>query len=254
MSMFYNTYAIVLDSIDYGESDRIVKFYTIDYGKISGIAKGAKRSKKRFVNSLEPFSHVKLIFAQKPNAGLARVDQCELINGFHSIKKNIEIIAAASYFVELLSEMVREGQKNQKVFDLVLKFLKHLNDGKEPDTLTRFFEIRLLSMLGYLPHLDKCVVCKKLPDEDLKIYFSSAKGGVVCQSCITSAEPRVSISLGTAKSLSLAANASMEGLNRLILSSHAKKEGALVLEDFIKYQLGKELKSKKFMEKIKCEM
>jgi len=178
MSALYKTSALVLNSTDYGESDRIVNFYTMDYGKICGIAKGAKRSKKRFVNSLESFSFVKLIFAKKQGAGLARIDQCELIDGFHNIKKDLETITAASYFVELLSEMVREWQRNTKAFELILNFLRMLDDGREPETFSRFFEVKLLTILGYQPHLDKCTVCKYAPDADTIIYFSSAKGGI----------------------------------------------------------------------------
>ncbi|MBI5683341.1 MAG: DNA repair protein RecO [Deltaproteobacteria bacterium] len=250
MSHLYTTSAILLNSIDYGESDRIVNFYTIDFGKMGGIAKGAKRSKKRFVNCLEPFSYVKIIFAQKQNASLVRIDQCELIDGFHSIKHSLEAIASGSYFLELLSEMVKEGQKNTRVFELLLNFLKYLDAGREPETLTRFFEIKLLSILGYQPHLDRCVVCKKLVDTDVKIYFSSPKGGIICQSCITPLEPSIPISHGTAKSLALAANAGFEGLSRLTLSFHIKNESARMLEDFIRYQLGKELKSKRFIKEV----
>lgn len=248
----YTTQAVVLNSIDYGESDLIVSFYTLDYGKLSGIAKGAKRSKKRFVNCLDPFSYVKLIFAQRQNDSLARIDQCELLDSFSGIRRNLNTIAVGSYFLELLSEMVREGQKNQKAFELILNFLKYLNIGKDAETFARFFEIKLLSILGYMPHLDKCVVCKNAPAENAKIHFSSAKGGIICQSCIKPYEPKMPICYGTARTLASAAGSSLEGLNRLSLSSHIKKECACIMDNFITYQLGKELKSKGFIKAGIC--
>ncbi|MCP3678475.1 MAG: DNA repair protein RecO, partial [Deltaproteobacteria bacterium] len=86
----YNTTgAIVLNAIDYGESDRIVTFYTTDYGKVAGIAKGARRSRKRFVNKLEPFSHITLTFFHKDGRDLVRVDECRLKENFFKLKNDL---------------------------------------------------------------------------------------------------------------------------------------------------------------------
>lgn len=248
----YTTDAIVLGSIDYGESDRIVTFYTIDYGKVKGIAKGAKRSKHRFVNNLEPFSCIKLLFFQKQGRELVRIEQADILQRFDNLLLNLERLAQGSYCLELLNEMTPDGQKNEEVFELLRNFLERLDTGFDPQTLTICFEIKLLSLLGYYPHLDACVVCKQIPAQDEKLFFSSDKSGMICPRCKGAAKSLIPISLGTVKFFTLAARTDIDKVERLQMPPWAMKECRNVMDDFVRYQLGKELKSKRFLEKIKA--
>jgi len=95
MTGHFTTEAIVLNSIDYGESDRIVTFYTLGFGKVKGIAKGAKNSRKRFVNNLEPFSYIKLLIFQKENRDLSIIEQADIIRRFDKLVFDIERLAFA---------------------------------------------------------------------------------------------------------------------------------------------------------------
>src|SRR3972149_3851703 len=90
MNGHFTTEAIVLNSMDYGESDRIVTLYTLGFGKVRGIAKGAKRSRKRFVNKLEPFSYINLLFFQKHGRELVMIEQAETIRGFNGLLVDME--------------------------------------------------------------------------------------------------------------------------------------------------------------------
>ncbi|MBI5287261.1 MAG: DNA repair protein RecO [Deltaproteobacteria bacterium] len=255
---FHTTQAIVLGSVDYGESDRVVAFYTQDYGRLHGIAKGAKRSRKRFGGTLEPLSYGRLIFVKKREVGLVRVDHWDLLQGFHGIKRDLERIACGSYFLELAREMTREGQRNPQVFHLLLKSLSFLEGRGRSDSLKSIFEMRLLSALGYHPHLDRCVACKQISIR--RPFFSSARGGILCPGC-ANGESRtfkkvrdegalIPITLGTAKTLILMARVALDRITRLSMTPDVMRECTMVLEDFIRYQLGKELKSKRFIECI----
>lgn len=266
----YKTEAIVLNSLDYGESDRILAFYTVDYGKMSGIAKGARRSRRRFVGNLDPMSHIKLGFFHSERSDLVRVEDVTLIEGFSDLKPDIERLSLGYYLLELVSEMTREGQVMERVFDLLLGFLKMLNSGGagyDSPELLRFFEIKLLSVLGYMPHLSGCVVCKGTDGETglgERCFFSSEKGGVVCAGCAAKLGPGpgaatvarapqglMPVSLSTIKVLSAAARFDPEKLARLKPNRAFLKEGERLLDDFIKHQIGKELKTKRFMAKLK---
>lgn len=245
---YRKTDAVILNSTDYGESDRIITFYTRDYGKLKGIAKGARRSKKRFVGNLEPASCVRLVFFQTGKSELVRVEAIALAEGYDLLKDDIERYARACYALELTNEMTGEGMKNADFFDTLTGFLRLLDEGDGRGML-RFFEIKALALSGYLPHLEGCAACKAGHGGEM-LFFSSEKGGVICRKCAAFLKNIIPLSAGTAGFLSMAARLKVEKLKRLMPGPIVLEECERVLSDFIRYQLGKELKSKKFMEKM----
>ena len=246
----YRAEAVILNSFDYGESDRILTFYTLEYGKIKAIAKGARRSRRRFVGNLEPTSLVRIIFFHSDKSDLVRVDDATLLEGFNTLKADIDLLSHGCYFVELASELTREGVAMPHIFRLLAGFLKMLDAGAEPGPLARFFEVRLLSMAGYLPHLSGCVVCKS-PGGALLLRFSSERGGAVCSPCSSGIAGLHSLSPATAATLNLSMKLDAEKLQRLKVAPSFVEESERLLYDFIRHQIGKELKTKKFIEKMK---
>lgn len=245
----YKDRAVVLNSVDYGESDRILTFYTLGRGKMSGIAKGARRSRKRFVGNLDPCSHINIGFFVNGTSDLARVEDASLIDAFSGFKTDIERYSEACYLLELASEMTREGQALPAVYHELVTFLKMLEEGPGPGCL-RFFEIRLLSLTGVLPHLGGCVVCRKAHEGE-RLFFSSDKGGTVCRGCSAGISGLIPVSPGTAGLLSMAARLEDGKLSRLRPGPAFLDESERVLSDFIRFQLGKELKTRRFMAKLR---
>ncbi len=246
----YRAEAVILNSFDYGESDRILTFYTLEHGKIKGIAKGARRSKRRFVGNLEPASIIRLIFFHSEKSDLARVEDATLVEGFHALKADIDLLSHGCYFVELASEMTREGVALPGVYRLLAEFLGALDAGAPAGPLARFFEVKLLSMLGYLPHLSGCVVCRKEDNSGIR-RFSPDRGGAVCGPCSAGLTGLHPISPATAASLQLALRLDAEKLLRLKVAPQFVAESERLMYDFIKHQIGKELKTKKFLDKMR---
>ena len=242
--------AVVLSSIDYGESDKIVTFYSLDYGKIKGIAKGARKSKKRFVNSLELFAYVRLGFFKKEKRDLVRLDYSDLIDSFPGIKGDIEKIAFGSSFLELLNNLVGEEHKNPKVFVLLLRFLNALKDIDGFKRLMPLYELRLISILGYRPSLNACVICKGRVDDEKGVRFSIAKGGVVCLSCQSAAGFLKSLSSETVKTFKNSLKVESIELANLNLGDTGAGEAKSLLREFITYQLGKSPKSWRFIDEL----
>ncbi|MDO8722485.1 MAG: DNA repair protein RecO, partial [Syntrophales bacterium] len=116
--------AIVLRAIDYGESDRIVTFYTADFGKIKGIAKGAKRSSKRFANVLESFSCLQLLFSMRNYDGLALIEEGKVLNHYIGIRSDLKKILYVSYMLDITDQFTVEHRKNETLFRLVRDFLE----------------------------------------------------------------------------------------------------------------------------------
>ncbi|OGP90347.1 MAG: DNA repair protein RecO [Deltaproteobacteria bacterium RBG_16_48_10] len=244
----FTTRAIVLHSFHYGESDKIVTFFTKDFGKLKGIAKGARRSKKRFQNALDLFSHLRLIFFDREGMGLVRAQGCDILNSFPRIREDLKKIVYGNYFLEMVNEMTGERETHPEAFDLLLSFLKNLEGMESQEEQVRMFEIRILSLLGYRPNLKKCPLCKR-DREDLKetpaIFFSVERGTLLCGGCSKPADHLIPLSLGTARLIEGISEAELSKIHRFRFTPQALSESRELLPRFISYQLGKELKSLK---------
>ena len=248
--MHCRTEAIVLKSTDYGEADQIVAFYTLEYGKIKGIAKGARKSKRRFANALEPFSYSQLSFLRKNPASLDFIEACDVLGHFPEIRSNLEKTLAASYLIDLMDKFMPDQKKSEASFHLLHDFLLFLENKPFSEGILRFFEIRLLGISGYAPVLDYCLTCKA-PIEDRKTYlFDTAKGGLVCKSCQLGHTDAIPISLGTVKTLKMGREWDIENLGRLFFNAQSADESRRILSHFISHILGKELKSLQVLNEI----
>jgi DNA repair protein RecO (recombination protein O) len=239
----HRTEAIVLRQMDYGESDRIVTFYTAGYGKVRGIAKGARRSVKRFANALEPFSLSSLSFSRRGEDSLALIEGSDVTRHFAGIRADLEKTMTASCMIDLMDQFTREEKPNAPLFRLLHDFLQGLEGTSPAEPLLRFFEIRLLSLSGYEPVLDRCLACKT-PVNPGKVYrFNAADGGLLCDACRRETPDAVPVTLGTIRTLTLGRELPVDRLSRLVLSAQAAEESRQLLGRFIRHILGRELKS-----------
>jgi len=235
--------AIVLYALDYGESDRIITFYTSEYGKLKGIAKGARRSKKRFSNALEPFSYGNIIFSKKGRGTLSLIEGCDVVNHHANIRGYLEHTLISSYLTELIDKFTPDGKKNSELFQLLLNFLGLIDAGNSSDALIRFFEIRLLKHAGYEPVLDRCLVCRQPLMEKIAYTFITSEGGLKCATCFQNNSSALHVSLGTIKTLLLGKEIDIERISRIVFSDQMAKESRDMLVGFIRHLLGKEIKS-----------
>jgi DNA repair protein RecO (recombination protein O) len=247
----HKTRALVLELSDFGEIDRIVTFYTSDFGKVKGIAKGAKKSRKRFGAAMDLFSYVFLSFFTRETSGLARINHCQLLQTFPDIQKDIIRIGFGSYVAELIKEMTAEGVSNQELFNTLIKFFSLLDNFPPKEDYLRIFEMRLLVTLGYHPCLNCCVSCKGELKKGEPLWFSGSQGGVVCASCVSGGKNLYPVSPGTLRLLQKATHLDLDKIKRLIFSPQALEESREFLPQFIQYHIGKELKTLKFLEKVR---
>jgi DNA repair protein RecO (recombination protein O) len=248
VSILHSTQAVVLRSQSFGESDRIVCFLTQDHGKLTGIAKGAKRSRRRFVNSLEPFSIVNLRFQDYPHRSLAFVHGCELLRGFRQLTQNLDRIACAAYLTEITAELVREREESEAIFAHVRDGLIYLDEQQVSGDFLTFFELRLLRLAGYDPMFDNCCRCKKKRNGATERWsFSHRDGGILCAGCAQLRKDSLTLSEETLRALCVlrAQEAFAQGNS----STHPTvlREARLVLPRFIQFQVSKELKSMRFL-------
>jgi len=184
-SAAHSSPALVLRVRAYAESDKIVTFLTRDFGKLSGIAKGAAKSRRRFVASLEPFTHVQLGFRTRDQSDLCFVESADIVRAARRVTLDLDRYAYSTYVVELLDSMVEGREAESGVFDLAEEVLSLIDSSSElaPQWL-RHFEVRLLTLTGIEPHLEACGRCRRplaaLPDGS---RFNPRDGTLLCAPC-----------------------------------------------------------------------
>jgi DNA repair protein RecO (recombination protein O) len=247
----HKTKGFVLHTLSYSESDLIVTFYSHDFGKLKGIAKGAKRSKKRFTNVFEPFSLTDIIFSRKNRDTLAFIESCSIIDHYHTIRQDLEKTLIASYFIDLTDHFSPEGKTNEKLFQLLQDFLIILGQEKASYCAIRFFEMRLLKLTGFEPTLDHCIICKMPVTNGNSYYFYPRDGGIKCSVCAQPEKYDQSISTGTVRTLLLGKDMNIDKIKSISLSDSLATESRNILTGFISHVLGREVKSLKVMEQVR---
>jgi len=240
----------VLRGRAYGESDKIVTFLTRDFGKLTGIAKGAAKSKKRFVAALEPFTHVQLGFRSRPQNDLCFIESAEIVRAARRVALDLDRYAYSTYVVELIDSMVAGREAESQTFELVEEVLalvdSSANASPSPEWL-RHFEVRLLGLAGLEPQLDNCGRCRRpsfeLPDGS---RFNPRNGSLVCSPCSDGAG--MSISMSAARAILTLREGPAASVGPLPTPLAA--EVRVLLQTFIQYHLHRPLKSPALLRQI----
>ncbi len=229
------TQGIVLGFTDWHETSKIVTFYTKDFGKIRGVAKGARRRKSKF-SPLEILSRHTIVFYEREDKDLYTLGECQAEETFPNIRKDIKKVAYGAYLAELVNA-VSTSEKNETLFDLFLKALHFLDKKEDSEIIIRAFETRLLDILGFGLHLANCLLCKKELKDNFK--FNPGLGGLIC---IHHHQDGIRLSEETRRFLK------SPGIKKV--SSETRKELKAILQNSILYHIGKKLKSLDFLEAI----
>jgi len=145
----YSSEAIVLARRNYSEADRIIVVYSKDYGKLSLIAKSVRKTKSRKRGSIEVFSHIR--FSAAKTKSLDILTEAEIVSTFSQIRKNLKKVAVAFYFTEVVGRLTHEGEKNEKLFSLLLKYIHSLRKETALKKLREKFIKDVVVLLGYWP-------------------------------------------------------------------------------------------------------
>src|SRR5437660_4890935 len=182
----YKTEAVVLRSFRFGEADRVLHLYTLDRGRVGAVAKGIRKTKSRFGARLEPLSHVELLLHQG-SGELQTVTGVELVRSHRETREEQYRLGVGLLGAEAMLRLFTEQEANARAFQALTRFLDLLDDAatdaKRPalDPLALSFQLKLLWLSGYLPHLTSCANCGRM-DAPL-IGYSPKAGGAVCPEC-----------------------------------------------------------------------
>src|SRR5947208_6310584 len=151
--------AIILKTYPLGEADRIVAFFTREHGKVRGVANGARRMKNRFGASLEPLAHSRIMFSQKENRDLVRIQSADLLDSPMKLFEAYDRAVLAAHVIELVDRFLPEHEPQDAVYRLVRMTVRALEQGCAIDFASCYFEVWMLRLAGVFPDLFICSAC-----------------------------------------------------------------------------------------------
>jgi DNA repair protein RecO (recombination protein O) len=248
------TTAVVLRRREYSDFDLILTVLSFDYGKLTLIAKSAKKSTKRFPGILEPFNELQIAFRTGRRKGMAILEEATLIKPFGNIRSDFTKTAYASYWVECIAIWLEEGQQRTDLYHLLHFALSELSDMRfSAEVLSILFQMRFIGQEGLQPVLARCSCCQTELNEMAQQYFciDLNRGGVVCDQCPVDRQRHLRLSKGTLRQLEWVAGGDLARALRVKFTAPAIAEATAFLESFVPYHLGRKLKSLKILQQIR---
>jgi DNA repair protein RecO (recombination protein O) len=172
--------AVVIGSFPLGESDRVVSFFSRDFGRLRGVAKAARRMRSKFGGALELFTLGQLVFFDTGRSDLVRIDHFDVTHPFAAVREDLGRLGEAAWVVEVVARTTGERDRQPALYGLLVRALRALETSTRPARIAVCFGVRCLDLLGHRPRLDRCVECGRGYPFARPAW---AEGGVVCEGC-----------------------------------------------------------------------
>lgn len=245
----YRVSAIVLKRREQGEADRLLTVMTRDRGKLTLLAKGVRKPASRKAGHIEPFTYVELLVAKGKSLDL--VTQAETLEAHRALREDLWRSSWAYYVVELADAFTQDEDPNALFFDLVLDTLGRLNAGVDPALAVRYYELHLLSLVGYQPQLFHCVQCDAPLQPEVN-FLSLERGGALCPSHGSHHPETIALQVPVLKVLRFMQTRPWEQAAQLQLSPAVSRQVESILARYIVYHLERTLRSPAFLEKLRA--
>src|SRR6201995_5625440 len=186
----YSTEAVLPRSIRLGEADRVLHLYTEAHGRVGAVAKGVRKTKSRFGARLEPLSHVDLVL-HRGRGELQTVTAAQLVRSHREAREDYYRFSVGTIGAEAMLRLFSEEEANERAFTALTRFLDlldtapHAADRPSLDPLGLAFQLKLLWLAGYLPHVTACAECGA--EGEPLVGYSPRAGGAVCERCAPAA-------------------------------------------------------------------
>jgi DNA repair protein RecO (recombination protein O) len=239
--------AVVIGSFPLGESDRVVTFYSREFGKLRGVARASRRIRSRFAGALELFTLGELIFFDGGRSELVQVDHFDIVRPFVRLRENLERLGHASWVVECVARLTADHDRHAALYGLLVRSLKALEGPAPPARVAVCFGVRGLDALGHRPRLDACTVCARAYP-----FRHAAFGaeGVVCESCARGEAGVVAVSAASLAAIERLRSARWEDALEAPLGRSEAELGAL-LDVQMSRLIGQPTRTAKFLRELR---
>jgi DNA repair protein RecO (recombination protein O) len=241
----YSMEAVVLRSIRFGEADRVLHLYTEAHGRVGAVAKGVRKTMSRFGARLEPLSHVELVL-HRGRGELETVTAAQLVRSHQEAREDYYRYSVGTIGAEAMLRLFSEEEGNERAFTAVTRFLDLLDRTPHAaarptlDPLGLAFQLKLLWLAGYLPHVSGCAECGA--GREQLVGYSPRAGGAVCANCAPAAEALALSAEGIAGIEALLARP-LAAATELRLSERAQRDVLLVVTSSYEYHGGFRLRT-----------
>ncbi|MCR2803173.1 DNA repair protein RecO [Paenibacillus soyae] len=243
--MLYRVEGIVIRSMDYGESNKIVTLLTKTNGKAGVLIRGAKKVKSRHSSLAQPFTYGEYQYFR--GTGLGTLNHGEIIESHHDLRMHLDLSAYASYAAELTDRTLQEEEPSVFYFEQLKACLTAFSEGKDPQIVMHVYEMRVLDLSGYAPELEECVSCGNRVGP---FKLSAHAGGVLCGRCGGRDPSAAAISESAHKLLRLFRRLDMRRLGAITVKPETKTELKRHMRALMDAQLGLHLKSRNFLDQL----
>ncbi len=240
--------AIIMRAKEFGEADLLVDFFTPDKGRLKGIAKGGRRSRKRFVNCLDTFSLVKLEYAQKREGDLYFLQSGKLVDAFPGIRSDYGALAKASYMVELTEILFPWRVTDPEMFELLRESLGALAKKENVHIISILFAVRAMARGGYGINFDGCCICGRLYRGEGRAVYKQEKGGIACLKCQQESALNPGLNPESVKMIKGIQLKPLAELKELKIAHEIIAEIKPVLRRHVDYHLGQRPKTASYLE------
>ncbi|MCH2183292.1 MAG: DNA repair protein RecO [Mariniblastus sp.] len=245
------TTAIVLRVVDFSETSSVVTLMTRDFGKITALAKGARRRKSPFEAALDVLAICRVVFLHKKSQSLDLLTEAKLERRFRAASVDLGRLYAAYYIVELLAALTDEDDPHVPLFDLAEDTIIRLDSGTgSPYATLLRFEMHALSILGHSPMLTHCVGCARPRNQpDQRVSFGLNEGGILCRSCRKGKTNVVGLSSDSWKTMVQFAQA--DDQEPTTIADSCQAETRSIMNQYLSHLLGYRPRLQKYITKIR---
>ena len=232
--MIVRTEAIVLRSLDYGETSQIVTLFTREKGRVAVMAKGARLPKSRFGSSLQPMSYAQVVLYYKPTRGLQTLTESTHVHLFPRIGRDLEKLSTGLRLTELVYALLHEEEANPLVFNLLLDTLRRLNEADvRVANLLLYFQLRLAAALGFAPAIDRTSV-EALSEEGGLLALDQ---GAILSAHAAAQRAGLRASRTALRAFAILARADPATITRMRLAPNAYAEVETLIEAYLRYHV-----------------
>ncbi len=246
---FLKTRGIVVKEVGTGEADKIITIFSRNRGRLTALAKGGKRPKSKLSAGSQLMCYGEYVLYSGKE--LYSVNSCEVIEPFYEIRNDMVKLTYAVHFMDIVLEIIQENQPSPKLLQLLLNSLYMLaKTDKQPELVSRVFEMRALSTAGYAPHVRSCMICGR--EAESAYSFSFSKCGFICGREHCAAEDRFApeLSPGAARTIQHIVYARMEELFSFSLSPDVLEEVERISRRYLRERLEREFTKLDFLKNI----
>lgn len=246
MLVLHRIEGIVIRSMDYGESNKIITLFTRDVGKVGVMVRGAKKMNSRHSAIAQLFTHGEFVFF-KTGTQLGTLNHADVISSHHRLRADLMLTAYSAYMAEMVDRILTDNEPNPFIYEQLKAAFDVIEDGKDTQIITHLFEMKMLIQAGYAPNFNECASCG-METNHPRLHIQL--GGLLCVNCTMNYPQSLSITEGLLKLLRLLARVDLNRLGKVEVKPETKLLLKQVMRAFLDTHIGIQWRSQHVMDQI----